>query len=174
MQEKVFEEILRKIKLPLGEMLFDNSTYRVVSNDFRRIRTRHKKELNGYDKFLVLTYNQKIAGGVLFYGDVDIQLIVFPEYRKKHIMSEICKNGILKTECYPNQKATISTKTIESFDDFLMKHYLLSNAGVEISNLSKLFDYFDYFKYSDNYGEIEKYSKESFITKFSYKKLGKD
>ena len=160
MREEVFEEILRKIKLPLGELLYDGSTYRIVSDDFHKIRTRHKKELNFFDKFLILTYDQKIVGGVLFYGAIDIQLIIFPEYRHKHIMSEICKNGILKSECYPNQKATISTKTIESFDDFLMKHYLLSNAGIEISNLPELYKHFSYFRYSDNYEEIEKYSEE--------------
>ena len=167
MREEAFEEILRKVKLPLGELLYDGSTYRVASDDFHKIRTRHKKELNFFDKFLILTYDQKIAGGVLFYGAVDIQLIIFPEYRHKHIMSAICKNGILKSECYPNQKATISTKTIESFDDFLMKHYLLSNAQIQISNLSELFRHFNYFKYSDNYEEIEKYSEESFLRKFS-------
>ena len=169
MREEVFEEILRKVRLPIGELLLDGNTYCVKSDDFSKIKTRHRNELNSFDKFLVATYDQKVAGGVLFYGDVDIQLIIFPEYRQKHIMSEICKNGILKSECYHNQKATISTQTIKSFDDFLMKHYLLTNAGIEISNLSKLFDHFKYFKYSDNYGEIEKYSRESFIRTFSLK-----
>ena len=167
MTEDTFEEILRKVKLPLGELLYDGSTYRVTSGDFCKIKTRHKNELNFFDKFLIVTHNQLIAGGVLFYGAVDIQLYVFPEYRQKHIMSEICKNGILKAECYPNQKATISTKAIKSFDDFLIKHYLLSNVGIEISNLPKLFEHFKYFKYSDNYQEIEKYSKESFLREFS-------
>lgn len=167
MREEVFEEILRKAKLPLGELLYDGSTYRVASDDFHKIRTKHKKELNFFDKFLIVTYDQKIAGGVLFYGAVDIQLIIFPEYRKKHIMSEICKNGILKAECYPKQRATISTKTIKSFDDFLMKYYLLSNAGIAISNLPEIYRHFSYFKYSDNYEEIEKYSEESFLREFS-------
>ena len=167
MTEEAFEEVLRKVKLPLGELLYDGSTYRVTSDDFCKIRTRHKKELKFFDKFLVVTYNQKIAGGVLFYGDRDIQLIIFPEYPKNHIMSEICKNGILKAESYPNQKATISTKTIKSFNDFLMKHYLLSNAEIEISNLHDIYKHFSYFRYSDNYEEIEKYSEESFLRKFS-------
>lgn len=167
MREEVFEEILRKTKLPLGELLDDGSTYRVTSDDFHKIRTKHKKELNFFDKFLIVTHDQKIAGGVLFYGAVDIQLITFPEYRKKHIMSEICKNGILKAECYPKQRATISTKTIKSFDDFLMKRYLLSNAGITISNLPEIYRHFSYFKYSDNYEEIEKYSEESFSREFS-------
>lgn len=169
MQEEAFEEILRNVKLPLGELLYDGNTYRVTSDCFHKIRTRHKKELNFFDKFLIVTYGQKVAGGVLFYGAVDIQLIIFPEYRNKHIMSEICKNGILKAECYPKQKATISTKNIKSFDDFLMKHYLLSNAGIEISNLPELYKHFSYFRYSDNYEEIEKYSEESFLQTFSRK-----
>lgn len=163
----MFEEILRKVRLPLGKLLNDGNTYRVISDDFSEIKTRHKKELNSFDKFLVVTCNQKIVGGVLFYGNVDIQLIIFLEYRKKHIMSEMCKNGILKAECYPKQRATISTKTIKSFDDFLMKHYLLSNAGITISNLPEIYRHFSYFKYSDNYEEIEKYSEESFLREFS-------
>lgn len=167
MTEEAFEEVLRKVKLPLGELLYDDNTYRVTSDDFCKIRTRHKKEINSFDKFLVVTHNQKVAGGVLFYGAVDIQLTIFPEYRKNHIMSEICKNGILKSECYPNQKATISTKTIKSFNDFLMKHYLLSNAGIEISNLSDIYKHFSYIRYSDNYEEIKKYSEKSFLQKFS-------
>lgn len=167
MTEEAFEEVLRKVKLPLGELLYDGSTYRVASVDFCKIRTRHKKEIKFFDKFLVVTYNKKVAGGVLFYGDRDIQLIIFPEYRKNHIMSEICKNGILKSERYPNQKATISTKTIKSFNDFVMKHYLLSSAGIEISNLPDIYKHFSYFRYSDNYEEIEKYSVESFLQKFS-------
>ena len=167
MTEEVFEEILQSVRLPLGELLNDGSTYRITSDDFRKIRTRHKKELDFFDKFLIVTCNKEVAGGVLFYGNVDIQLIVFSEYRQKHIMSEICKNGILKAECYPNQKATISTKTIKSFDDFLMKHYLLSNAGIEISNLPEIYRHFNYFKYSDNYEEIGKYNIESFLNEFS-------
>lgn len=167
MTEEAFEEVLRKVKLPLGELLCDGSTYRVTSDDFRKIKTRHKKDLKCFDKFLVATHNHKIAGGVLFYGAGDVQLIIFSEYRQKHIMSQICKNGILKAECYPNQKATISTKAIKSFSDFLMKHYLLTNAGIKISNLPDIYKHFRYFRYSDNYEEIQKYSEDSFLQKFS-------
>ena len=94
-------------------------------------------------------------------------MTIFHEYRNKHIMSKICKNGILKHECYFNQKATISTMTIKSFDDFLMKHYLLTCAGIKISNLPKLYKHFKFFKYCDNYEEIGKYSEESFLERFS-------
>lgn len=167
MKEEIFEEILRNIELPLGELLYDGSTYRIVFADFNKIRTKHKKELRNFEKFLVLTFNEKIAGGVLFYGSIDIQMSIFPEYRNKHIMSKICKNGILKHECHFNQKATISTMTIKSFDDFLMKHYLLTCAGIKISNLSKLYKHFKLFKYCDNYEEIDKYSEESFLERFS-------
>ena len=82
-------------------------------------------------------------------------------------MSKICKNGILRYECYSNQKATISTSSIESFDDFLMKHYLLTCAGIKISNLTNVYRHFNFFKYSDNYEEIDNYSEESFLEKFS-------
>lgn len=94
MREEVFEEILQSITLPIGELLQDGKTYRVTSNDFGKIESIHNEELGNFEKFLVVTHNQKVAGGVLFYGSVDIQIIAFPEYRGKHIMSEIHKNGV--------------------------------------------------------------------------------
>lgn len=153
--------------MSLGKLLCDGNTYRIVLADFNKIRTSHKKELENFEKFLLLTLDQKTVGGILFYGSTDIQMIVFPEYRDKYIMSEICKNGILKHKIYPNQKATISTSTIESFDDFLKKHYLLTCAQIKISNLSEVYKHFKLIRYSDNYKEINKYSETSFLKKFS-------
>lgn len=169
MKEEVFEEILRSVTLPLGELLKDGATYRVTSKDFQKIKTRHKNELESFDKFLVITYNQQVAGGILFYGDTDIQAITFPEYRGQHIMSAIHKNGVLQSECYPNQRTSVSKKAIKSFDDFLMKHYLLSNAGIEISNLSEIYKYLSIFKNSNRFSALQKYSEETFIEEFSQK-----
>lgn len=149
MKEEVFEEILHCIDLPLGTLLMDGTTYRVEHNDFKLINTSHIKELNNFDKFLVLTYKNTVVGGILFYGSIDIQAIVFPEYQDMHFMSTIHKNSILKSECYPNQKVSVSKNTIKSFDDFLMKHYLLSCAGLSISNLSEIHKYFCMFKPCD-------------------------
>ena len=53
MKEEVFEEILRCVQLPLGELLCDNSTYRLTANDFCKIKTKHRKELSSFEKFLV-------------------------------------------------------------------------------------------------------------------------
>ena len=163
----MFDEILRSVKLPLGDLLQDGTTYRITSAEFRKIKTRYKSELKNFEKFLVLTYNQKVVGGVLFYGDADIQVTIFKKYRGKHLMSKICKNGILKSECYPEQKVTVSKNEITSFDDFLMKHHLLQCAELKISNLSEIYKYFNVFEPCDKLNGFQQYSEEDFIRTFS-------
>lgn len=168
MKEEVFEEILQCIELPLGELLQDGTTYRVTSKDFNKIFTQHIKELSEFDKFLVLTNGQQIVvGGILFYGSTDIQAIIFNKYRGKHFMSSIHKNGILKAECYPNQKVAISKHAIKSFDDFCMKYYLLSCAGLKVSNLAEIHKYFNMFKECGKYEGFQKDSLEEFAERFS-------
>lgn len=168
MKEEVFEEILRAISLPVGEPLQDGNTYRVTNKDFHCIKTSHKDELVSFEKFLVLTCNREyVVGGILFYGPVDMQAIVFPEHRGKHFMSEIHKNGVLKQEIYPEQRATVSKKEIKSFDDFCMKHYLLSCIGVKISNLPEIYDYYQNFKTCDRFRGLQEPSKDMFISTYS-------
>lgn len=164
MKEETFENILRSIKLPLGELLYDGNTYRVSYYDFPKLHHKYQKELSSLEKFLVLTNNkQTVVGGVLFYGNVDIQITIFPEYRGMHFMSRIHKNGVLKSECYANQKVTFITNAILSFDDFLMKHYLISCAGLKISNLQEIYEYLSFF----NFHGVKKYDEEKFINEFS-------
>lgn len=168
MRDEVFQEILSVIDLPIGELLNDGSTYRVTTKDFHKINTVHMKELSSFEKFLVLTHNREfIVGGILFYDYVNIQALVFPQYRGQHYMSNIHKNGILKSECYPNQIVTVERDSIESFADFKKKHYLLSCVGLKISNLDEIHRYFTYFARCEKYGGFHKYSKEEFIEKFS-------
>lgn len=168
MKEEVFEKILQCVKLPLGELLSDGSTYRITSKEFNKIATKQIEELHNFDKFLVLTNGQQVVvGGILFYESEDIQAIIFPKYKGKHFMSAIHKNGILKSECYPNQKVTISKHTIESFDDFCMKHYLLSCAGLKISNLIDIHKYFNMFKKCEKFKGFQQDSLEEFVERFS-------
>lgn len=168
MREEVFAEILRDVSLPLGEVLNDGITYRVTTKDFSKINTRHLDELNNFEKFLVLTDDSKrVVGGVLFYGAIDIQEIIFPKYRGKHFMSAIHKNGVMKDECYPEQKVTIAIDTLKSFDDFLMKHYLISCAGLEITNLEEIHKYFNMFKECSKFRGFQTISKEEFVKRFS-------
>jgi len=168
MRNEVFEEILQCVELPLGELLSDGNTYRIAAREFNKINTKHQEELNLFEKFLALTCNQKtVVGGVLFYGSTDIQVMIFPEYRGNHYMSKIHKNGILESECYENQQVTVSKDTIESFNDFCMKHYLLSCADLKISNLAEIYKYFNMFKDCNRFGGFQHYSLEEFIKKFS-------
>lgn len=164
MTESAFENLLRSIHLPFGELLPDGSTYRVTSNDFDLLTNKQRKELETLDKFLIVTEKgTKVVGGVLFYGNYDMQITIFPEYRNRHFMSRIHKNGVLKSECYPNQRVTLVPDAIESFDDFRKKHYLLSCLQLKVANIEEVFKYLSFWKHSG----IEKYTKESFIAEFS-------
>lgn len=168
MKEEVFEEILRCIKLPLGELLSDNTTYRVTHNYFSEIETKHSKELDSFDKFLVLTSDgNTIVGGILFYDHIDMQAQIFQEYRGMHYMSKVHKNGIVKSECYPKQKTSVSIYTITDFDDFSMKHYLLSCSGIKISNLPEIHSYFNIFSPCDEYKGFQELTRDEFVKRFS-------
>lgn len=168
MKEEVFEEILQCIELPLGELLSDGCTYRITSKEFNKIATKHIDELRQFNKFLVLTNGQQVVvGGILFYGSENIQATIFPEYRGKHFMSNIHKNGILISECYPNQEVTLSKYSIKSFNDFCMKHYLLSCAGLKVSNLPEIHKYFNIFKPCEKFKGFQRNSLEEFEKRFS-------
>lgn len=168
MQDFVFDEILRCVRLPLGVLLNDGRTYRISSENFNQINTEYLGELVGIDKFLVLTNGHGVVvGGVLFYGNADLQVTIFEEYRGMHYMSAIHKNGILESECYPNQHISIAKYEIKSFDDFLMKHYLASLIGVKITNLADIHSYMTCFKLSDKNRGFHLLSKEDFISKYS-------
>lgn len=168
MQAHVFDELLRDVNFPLGTLLFDGRTYRVSSDDFKQVHPKYRNELVGIDKFLVLTNGHGIVvGGVLFYGSSDIQATIFEEYRGMHYMSAIHKNGILKSECHPDQCITIAKYEIKSFDDFLMKHYLASLIGLKITNLAEIHRYMNMFKPCDKYRGFQKLSEEDFIRKYS-------
>ena len=166
MTDETFEKILRKIKLPLGELLSDKSTYCLGQKDFKKIKG-YIKALRNFEKMLVLTNEQCVVGGVLFYDSDDIHIFVLPEYRGKHFMSKIHKNGILKAELHPKQKISLNINDIESFDDFLMKHYLISKIGLKISNLEKIHNSFSQLESSNDFCGFSKFSEDEFIEKFS-------
>lgn len=168
MQAHVFDELLRHVKIPLGALLCDGKTYRISSDGFKQLHPKYLSELVDVDKFLVLTNGHGIVvGGVLFYGSSDIQVTIFEEYRGMHYMGAIHKNGILKSECHPNQCITIAKYEIKSFDDFLMKHYLASLIGLKITNLAEIHRYMNMFKPCDKYRGFQELSKEDFIRKYS-------
>lgn len=166
MTDETFEKILRKIKLPLGKLLSDKSTYRLGQKDFKKIKG-YIKALRNFEKMLVLTNEQCVVGGVLFYDSDDIHIFVLPEYRGKHFMSKIHNNGILKAELYPKQKVSLNINDIESFNDFVMKHYLISKIGLKISNLEKIHNSFSQLESSNDYCGFSKFSEDEFIEKFS-------
>lgn len=168
MQAHVFDELLQHVNLSLGVLLCDGKTYRISSDDFKQLHPKYLSELVDIDKFLVLTNGHGIVvGGALFYGSSDIQITIFEEYRGMHYMSAIHKNGILESECHPNQCITIAKYEIKSFDDFLMKHYLASLIGLKITNLAEIHRHMNMFKPCDKYRGFQELSKEDFIRKYS-------
>lgn len=171
MRDETFEKILRAIELPMGKLLLDGTTYRITHRNFKRINLPDKiaKELDFFDKFLVLTSDGKtVVGGVLFYGSVDIQVFIFPEYRGMHYMSKIHKNGIFKAECYPGQRVTLSISELHSIDDYKMKEYLLKCVGLHIGNKSEIREHYsrmleiDWRFLLDKKSNIKKFIEEKF------------
>jgi len=51
--------------------------------------------------------------------------------------------------------------------DFLMKHYLLSCAGLRITNLAEIHEYFNHFYPCDKLKGFQQYSKEDFMKMFA-------
>ena len=135
MTEETFTYILENIKLPVGKLLSDKRTYRVTRRDFPKLDERSQKALGNFDKFLVLSDGKKhVVGGILFYGRIDLQAWVFPQYRGQGYMSAIHKNGILRAELEEKQRVTISEDGIDSPKDFEMKCHLLSLIGLKANN----------------------------------------
>ena len=171
MTDEMFEKILRAIELPLGKLLLDGTTYRITHRNFKRINLPDKiaKDLDFFDKFLVLTSDGKtVVGGVLFYGSIDIQVFIFPEYRGMHYMSKIHKNGIFKAECYPGQRVTLSVSELHSINDYKMKEYLLNCVGLNIGNKDEIYEHYSYLLVLDRRflrnkkSDIRKFIEENF------------
>lgn len=164
MRNETFEEILRSIRLPLGTLLFDEKTYRVEKQDFRALGKRHQKDLNMFEKFLVLSDGERsVVGGVLFYGAVDIQATMLEEYRGRGFMSAIHHNGIMSAECYEGQKVSIVTSEFYTMDEFLCRNHLLKMAGLTAKNLPEVYAHLRCFRAKG----IEKYDEAAFVATFS-------
>lgn len=160
MTEEFFEDVLRSINLPYGELLNDGKTYLVLKKNHPEVFIG---EISGsFEKFLVLSDgNLHVVGGVAFYGNWDIQMQVFDEYQGCGYLSAICHNGILKRECYKNQQATISVEKLDNFDDFKKRYHLLGLIGAKVRNLSEVWQTLETFNMVPN-----SYTKENFFQEF--------
>ena len=114
-----------------------------------------------FEKMLVLSDgNNHAVGGVLFYDSFDIQVTTLPKYRGRGYMSAIHKNGIMKSECYPDQKVSIVVDELRSLDDFLVRDHMLRMAGLRANNLPKVYEWLKYFR------QVE-CSEEEFVRMYS-------
>ncbi len=135
MTDDDFYWVLKHVKLPAGELLPDNRTYRLTRKDFSKLDDVSRKALRNFWKMLILADGENhVAGGVLFYGSCDLHVKMLQKYKGKGYMSVIHRNGILRAELYPEQEVTISADGIESVDDFNMKCHLLSLIGLKAKN----------------------------------------
>ena len=154
-----FIEILRYIRLPRGTLLYDGTTYRLCRQDFPPRKFR--EDLRMFEKMLVLSDgNDHVVGGVLFYDNFDIQVTTLPKYRGRGYMSAIHKNGIMESECYPDQKVSIIVDELRSLDDFLVRDHMLRMAGLRANNLPKVYEWLKYFR------QVE-CSEEEFVRMYS-------
>lgn len=160
MTNETFIDILRYIRLPRGTLLNDGKTYRLGKSDFPPRKFR--KDLEAFEKLLVLSDgNGNVVGGVLFYGNVDIQVTTLPKYRGCGYMSAIHKNGILASECYPKQQVSIVCRELRTIDDFLLRNHMLTMAGLRANNLIEIYKRLNF------YGQVDDYDEESFVKEFS-------
>ena len=134
MTVETFENSIRNIKLPVGTLLEDGSTY-LLEDEALHNCPYLDPEFKSFERFLVLSDGDgTVVGGVLFYGYVDIQILTLPEYRGHGYMSSIHKNGILKRFLYPNQEVSVDTNFIESGADLEEREYMLSLLGLQPKN----------------------------------------
>lgn len=159
MRNEDFLDFLRCIKLPRGTLLGDGTTYRLCKSDFPARKFR--KELDSFEKILVLSDGyEHVVGGVLFYGNVDIQVTILPKYRGRGYMSAIHRNGILESECYPEQKVSIEVGELRSLDDFLVRDHMLRMAGLRAKNLPEIYGWLKMLR------QVE-CSEEEFVKRYS-------
>lgn len=142
MTDRVFEDALRSLKLPIGKLLEDGTTYLLEGDTIHNCEALPDKEFHDFDRFIVLSDgNGNVVGGLLFYGEYDLQAFTLEEYRHQGYLSSICKNGILESLLYPNQKISITESFLESREDLEMKEYLLSLIGITARNKESLETY---------------------------------
>ena len=164
MRNSDFEELLRKIKLPMGVLLADGKTFRIEEPLFHLFGKTAVKELTNFEKFLVLSDGKlNVVGGVLFYGNTDLQVTIFPEYRGSHYMSSIHKNGILMSECYEGQRVSLEVREIDTMDDFLLRIHMLKYVGIPVKNLSEIYKHLKFFRVP----ELDGVDEDTFVREYS-------
>ena len=120
MTERTFNKVLKLINLPIGKEvkpgIIETDGTEVTDNIKDRWKDKIEKyqyTIENFDRIYILTDKDKVVGGVLLYGNVDMQIYVFPEYRKKGYASRFMK----EKEIFEGQDATIGMDTVKNEDD---------------------------------------------------------
>ena len=166
MRNDDFEELLRRIKLPMGILLDDETTFRIEEPLFSQLGRKAIRELTNFEKFLVLSDGcLNVVGGVLFYGNTDLQVTILPEHRGNHYMSTIHKNGILASECYEGQRVSLELHEIKTMDDFLLRIHMLNYIDVPAKNMIEVYKHLKWLRLP----ELVTYDENRFVREFSRK-----
>lgn len=128
-------------------LLRDNSTYLLHEDVFDRVKPSFMKDYEGH-RILILTDQDIVVGGILFYGNYDMQVEMFPEFQGCGFMSEVHQNGIINSNLYNHQRISIDIDMIKDQDDLDMKLYLLSYLDVKIRNIKDISKWFSTSKVS--------------------------
>ncbi len=162
MMEEELSLFLNNVTLPFGELLSDGKTFRISEELTAKITRKPKNAFIWPSKMLILSDgHNKAVGGLVFFGNMDIMALMLPQYVGCGYMSEVCKNGIIKSELYEDQHVGIDTGCLNSFDDFKMKIHLLNDIGIVPKNLVKLYEYMHLF-----FPECANYTLEGFLQEF--------
>lgn len=163
--------LLKDINTANREYLQDGTTFRIEGNGLEEVNQKITREIVGAwpSKVLVLTDGAGVAiGAVVFYGSMNLEIFMLPEYRGKGYMSALHKNGILKSELYANQKVwhDMDYPSLPSLDALKMHVHLLRYLGLAL-NPADLDMMYLIMHYAPRFHGLPGYDKESFINEFS-------
>ena len=135
------EDFIATVHLPLGQLLYDRSTYRIEPLYYLDLDARFRKKVAYYSKILIVTDGLDHPLGAIFFNDrYTLTMYMRKDYRGQSVMSNLCRNGILRSECYDYQFVNVPTDEINSFEYFQMIHHMLLYAGLRISNLQACYE----------------------------------
>jgi hypothetical protein len=134
------EEFIKTVNLPIGQELYDRSTYRIEPLYYLDLDLKFRKLVAYYSKVLILSDGlDHPIGAVFFDGDSTLIMYMLEEHRDQKHMTTICQNGILRSECYPHQAVKIPIADIDSYEYFQKIHHMLLCCGLRVDNLDACF-----------------------------------
>lgn len=144
MSERYFSEIMSSVELLPENLLRDNLTYLAEHTEGCCIH-----------KYLILTNSSgKRVGGILNAGSDEIYMIIFPEFRGMHYMSNFFRTGIFH-EVWPECKAaSIVDVDVYSSGEFRARLHLLELAGLRVRNKGQVLKWIKAWEETEEYEQL--------------------